>query len=89
MLMDTLLNLVSTGFTSTLLSCILALIVLLIFTGDLLVACESSRQWTSPHICHAPPCDPPRLLRQARAVVSPLPAERECPCATLCACSDC
>ena len=38
MLMDTLLNLVSTGLTSTLLSLILALVVLILFTGDLLVA---------------------------------------------------
>ena len=29
---------VSTGFTSTLLSCVLALVVLILFTGDLLVA---------------------------------------------------
>ena len=36
--MDTLLNLVSTGLTSTLLSCVLALVVLLLFTGDLVVA---------------------------------------------------
>ena len=37
-LMDTLLNLVTTGLSSTALSCLLALLVLVVFTGDLVVA---------------------------------------------------